>query len=137
MRGFKINKIDRRGEISTPIITILVTVAALAVTGMAITWMASTGSAASMQGALIIIGTPVVQNDTLYMTLKNIGTADANLVSCTLNFTISSNFIPSTIKAGESVALQVKFSQSFAHGQTIKGSLSTNQGTLQFSAFSQ
>ncbi|MCX8182706.1 MAG: hypothetical protein N3D12_06260 [Candidatus Methanomethyliaceae archaeon] len=134
MRSYKI---DRKGEISTPIITILVTVAALAVTGMAITWMTSTGSAASMQGALIIIGTPVVQNDTLYMTVKNIGTADANLVSCNLNSTISNNFTPSTVKAGESVALQVKFSQPFAAGQIIKGSLSTNQGTLKFSALSQ
>ncbi len=130
-------RIDRKGEISTPIITILVTVAALAVTGMAITWMASTGSAASMQGALIIIGTPVVQNDTLYMTLKNIGTADANLVSCNLNSTVSSNFTPSTIRAGESASLQVKFSQPFPPGQSVRGTLSTDQGTLQFSALSQ
>lgn len=134
MRSFRR---DKRGEISTPIITILVTVAALAVTGMAITWMASTGSAASMQGALIIIGTPVVQNDTLYMTVKNIGTADASLVSCNLNSVSSSNFTPNSIGAGESVALQVKFSQSFTPGQTLKGALSTNQGTLQFSALSQ
>jgi hypothetical protein len=134
MRG---KRIDKKGEISTPIITILVTVAALAVTGMAITWMASTGSAASMQGALIIIGTPVVQNDTLYMTVKNIGTADASLVSCNLNSTTSSNFTPSIIRAGESVSLQVKFSQPFSPGHTLRGTLSTNQGTLQFSALSQ
>ena len=77
---------------------------------MAITWMASTGSATSIQGALTIIGTLVVQDDMLYMTVKNIGTAEAVLVSCNLNSIISNNFIPSTIKAGESLALQVKFS---------------------------
>ncbi len=128
---------DRKGEISTPIITILVTVAALAVTGMAITWMASTGSAASTQGALIIIGTPVVQNDTLYMTVKNIGTAGAKLDSCHLNSSASTAFTPSIIKAGESVALKVVFTESFPPGQTFKGSLSSDQGTLQFSALSQ
>ncbi|MGQ9758971.1 MAG: hypothetical protein ACUVQ5_00130 [Candidatus Methanomethylicaceae archaeon] len=134
MRSIRVGK---RGEISTPIITILVTVAALAVTGMAITWMASTGFAASTQGALIIIGTPVIQNDTLYMTLKNIGTADATLVSCRLNFSTSSNFSSSIVRAGESVAINVIFPQPFTPGLTLKGSLSTNQGTLQFSALSQ
>jgi hypothetical protein len=134
MRG---KRIDKKGEISTPIITILVTVAALAVTGMAITWMASTGSAASMQGALIIIGTPVVQNDTLYMTVKNIGTVDAKMDSCNLNSTLSSSFTPNIIRAGESVSLQVKFSQPFSPGQTVRGTIITDQGTLQFSALSQ
>lgn len=130
-------RVDKKGEISTPIITILVTVAALAVTGMAITWMASTGSAASTQGALLIIGTPIVQNDTLYMTLKNIGTADAKLVSCHLNSSTSNSFDPNSVRAGESIALKVTFTQAFTPGLTIKGSLRTDQGTLQFSAISQ
>ena len=37
----KIIRENKKGEISTPIITILVTVAALAVTGVAITWKTS------------------------------------------------------------------------------------------------
>jgi len=131
-----INK-SKRGEISTPIITILVTVAALAVTGMAITWMASTGSVASNQGALIIIGTPVVQNNTLYLTLKNIGTANATLVSCHLGSVSSTSFSPTVITAGNSTAGTIVFDSAFTSGQTLKGSLSTDQGTLQFSAYVQ
>jgi len=128
---------NRRGEISTPIITILVTVAALAVTGMAITWMASAGSVASNQGALMIIGSPVVQDDALYLTLKNIGTANAALNSCRLGNATSTNFSPSVITAGNSTAVTVVFGSAFTSGQTLKGSLSTNQGTLQFSAYVQ
>ena len=127
----------RKGEISTPIITILVTVAALAVAGMAISWMASTGAMASNQGVVIIIGSPVVQNDTLYFTLKNIGTADSDLRTCLLGTTRSQNISPLIIPAGVSIPVTVDFANTFNSGQTLKGSLVTTQGTVQFSAFVQ
>ncbi len=127
----------RRGEISTPIITILVTVAALAVTGMAISWMASAGTAASSQGALIVLGTPIAHGNTLYLTLKNIGTANATLISCSLGSQTSQAFSAALVTAGSSSAISVTFSSTFTPGQTLKGLVSTDQGTVQFSAFSQ
>ena len=128
---------NKKGEISTPIITILVTVAALAVTGVAITWMISTGTAASNQGAVIVIGSPVVQNDTLFMTVKNIGNANTTLSSCHLGSSSSTLFTPVLIPAGDSTVLTVNFNNTFTTGQTLKGSLNTNQGILQFSAYVQ
>ncbi|MDI9643879.1 MAG: hypothetical protein QFX35_01520 [Candidatus Verstraetearchaeota archaeon] len=126
---------NKRGEISTPIITILVTVAALAVTGIVVSWMLSTGASASNQGALMIVGSPVVQNDTLYMTVRNIGNADAAVSSCLLgNYTGNANY---TIRAGESRVLQFDFNITFNTGTILRGALNTDQGTLIFSAYVQ
>lgn len=133
-RGFEAPK---KGEISTPIITILVTVAALAVTGMTISWMASTGAMASSQGAIIILGSPVVQNDTLYLTLKNIGTASTTISTCILGGMSSTDMSQAVIPAGNSTAISVGFGSPFTSGQVLKGSIITNQGTYQFSAFVQ
>ena len=72
-----------RGEISTPIVAILVTVAALAVTGIAIAWMTKVGFTASQQGILTIIGTATVSESgsDLYVTftVKNLGTKNATM----------------------------------------------------------
>ncbi|MCQ5377378.1 MAG: hypothetical protein NO516_04930 [Candidatus Methanomethylicia archaeon] len=128
---------SKKGEISTPIITILVTVAALAVTGVAITWMISTGTSASSQGAIIVIGSPVVQNDTLYVTVKNIGNTNTALSSCLLGDSSVAISPPRSISAGESTVLTIGFNQTFASGQTLRGSLNTNQGIYQFTAYVQ
>lgn len=111
--------------------------AALAVTGMAVSWMASAGTAASSQGALIVLGTPVAHDDTLYLTLKNIGTANATLISCNLGSQTSQMFSPTSVSAGNSSAISVTFSSPFTPDQTLRGLINTNQGTIQFSAFSQ
>lgn len=127
---------SRRGEISTPIITILVTVAALAVTGIAVSWMLSTGAAAANQGALMIVGSPVVQGDTLYLTVRNIGNADASISSCLLGERTATS--TDVIQAGQSKVLSITFSgASFDTGTILKGSLNTDQGILPFSAFVQ
>lgn len=128
--------ISKRGEISTPIITILVTVAALAVTGIAVSWMLSTGAAAANQGALMIVGSPVVQSDTLYLTVRNIGNANASVSSCLLG--TKSVAFTDVIQAGQSRVLSINFSgASFTTGTILKGSLNTDQGILPFSAFVQ
>ncbi len=126
---------SKRGEISTPIITILVTVAALAVTGVAISWMVSTGTSASSQGAIIIVGSPIIQGDTLYMTAKNIGNANTTITACRIGSDATSTITPAVIVPGGSAVLQIDFNKSFAAGTTVKGSLETNQGILQFSAY--
>ena len=129
------NRMSKRGEISTPIITILVTVAALAVTGIAVSWMLSTGAAAANQGALMIVGSPVVQNDTLYLTVRNIGNANASIASCLLGG--HTQTLSTTVPAGKSQVLNISFGTSFLTGTILKGSLNTDQGILPFSAFVQ
>ncbi len=110
--------------------------AALAVTGIAVSWMLSTGAAAANQGALMIVGSPVVQGDTLYLTVRNIGNADASVSSCLLGSkSANSNQV---IQAGESKVLSITFSEAnFPPGTILKGSLNTDQGILPFSAFVQ
>jgi hypothetical protein len=135
-------KLDRRGDISSPIIVILVTVAALAVAGMAIAWMASTGSRASSQGSLVVVGTPSVSGNNLYITLKNMGNADVTLSNVTLstggtspNYYYATAFNPSsTVTAGSSAGITVTLTASPTSGAVLLGSLLTSQGTIQFSA---
>jgi len=129
--------LSKRGEISTPIITILVTVAALAVTGVAISWMVSTGTSAASQGVAIIVGSPVIQNNTLHMTVKNIGNANTTITACRIGSGAASTITPAVITPGDSKVLEIAFGVSFAAGSTVKGALETNQGILQFSAYVQ
>jgi hypothetical protein len=136
-------KLDRRGDISSPIIVILVTVAALAVAGMAIAWMASTGSRASSQGSLEVIGTPALTGNTLYLTLKNVGTASVTLVNATITISstnyYASTLSPSPIAAGDSKAVTITFTGSLSTtaGTPYPVSLLTNEGTVQFTAIAQ
>jgi len=129
--------LSKRGAISTPIITILVTVAALAVTGVAISWMVSAGTSAASQGAAIIVGSPVIQSDTLYMTVKNIGNANTTITACRIGSEAASTITPAVITPGDSRVLEITFGESFTAGSTVKRALETNQGILQFSAYVQ
>jgi hypothetical protein len=132
-------KLDRRGDISSPIIVILVTVAALAVAGMAIAWMASTGSRASSQGSLVVVGTPTVTagtSSTLYITLKNLGNAVVNVAS--IKLANSTATINQNITAGASLALTPSLTGStFSSGNTYQGTVISDAGTIQFSALCQ
>ena len=134
MRTLKLNK---KGDISSPIIVILVTVAALAVAGMAIAWMASTGSRASSQGSLVVIGTPTVTTSgSLYMTVKNLGNVLVSISSVKLG-TYSTSVTP-TINPGSSAALTITFtSASFTSGNTYQGTVVSDAGTVQFTALCQ
>ena len=140
MRTLKL-KLDRRGDISSPIIVILVTVAALAVAGMAIAWMASTGSRASSQGSLAVVGTPSVSGNSLYITLKNMGNADVTLLNVTLStggtsptYYYATLFSSTNVAAGSSAGITVTLTQPPPSGAVLLGSLLTSQGTIQFSA---
>jgi hypothetical protein len=138
-------KLDRRGDISSPIIVILVTVAALAVAGMAIAWMASTGSRASSQGSLIVVGTPTVTStspSTLYITIKNIGNADATISSIrvgssTVYGTYSTTF---SIPAGSYYSTPISLTMtggSFNSSNIYPGTIVSSVGTILFSALCQ
>ena len=138
MRTLKL-KLDRRGDISSPIIVILVTVAALAAAGMAIAWMASTGSRASSQGSLTVVGTPTVtagNSSTLYITLKNLGNVAVSVTSVKLG--AASTITNSTINPGASSALTITLTGgSYTSGNTYQGTVVSDAGTVQFSAICQ
>ena len=137
-------KLDRKGDISSPIIVILVTVAALAVAGMAIAWMASTGARASSQGSLVVIGTPAVSGNVLTITVKNMGNTDATISNVSLStgdtsptyyYATAGGINPTAVSAGTSVGITITLTGTpSASTQTLLGSLLTNQGTLQFTA---
>jgi len=136
MRTLKLNK---KGDISSPIIVILVTVAALAVAGMAIAWMASTGSRASSQGSLVVIGTPTVTSTspyTLYITIKNLGNADATV---TLVKVGSGTYgTPFPVNAGQSYATPITLTGgTYTSGTTYAGTIASTVGTVQFTALCQ
>jgi hypothetical protein len=130
-------KLDRRGDISSPIIVILVTVAALAVAGMAIAWMASTGSRASSQGSLTVVGTPTVTTSgTLYITVKNLGNAAVSITSVKLG--AGSASVTQSINPGASSALTITLTGgSYTSGNTYQGTVVSDAGTVQFSAICQ
>jgi len=131
-------KLDRRGDISSPIIVILVTVAALAVAGMAIAWMASTGSRASSQGSLIVVGTPTVTTSgTLYITIKNLGNTDVTVTLVKVGSSTNNTVIP-VITAGSYYATPITLtSGAFTSGTTYAGMIVSSAGTVQFTALCQ
>ncbi|MCS7098200.1 MAG: hypothetical protein NZ922_04410 [Candidatus Methanomethyliaceae archaeon] len=134
---------NKRGDISSPIIVILVTVAALAVAGMTVAWMASTGASSATTGALVVIGSPMVSSNNLMITIKNLGSSQAILqnASITINNVIyfASSIVPNAINSGESRAILITLtgSPSPQSGQIYYGSLMTNHGTLAFTAIGQ
>lgn len=134
---------DKRGDISSPIIVILITVAALAVAGMTVAWMTSTGVSSVTTGALVIIGTPAISSNNLMITVKNLGPSQAMIqnASIAINNTtyFAGNIAPSTINSGESrvVLITLIGSPSPQSGQIYYGSLMTNHGTLAFTAIAQ
>ncbi|MCX8169908.1 MAG: hypothetical protein N3D72_02345 [Candidatus Methanomethyliaceae archaeon] len=130
---------NKRGDISSPIIVILVTVAALAVAGMTVAWMASTGARVANQGSLIVLGTPTLTsglNPTLLMTVKNIGTAQVNISAVrisTYSASINQNVAP-----GSSLIISVIINNFTSQsGQTYNGTLLTDAGTIAFLAYCQ
>jgi hypothetical protein len=156
MRMRKIIK-SKKGDISAPIITVLLIIASIAIATLVIAWMYGIGSTMSKQGNLVVIGTPVIQpaganTYTLYITLKNGGNVDVRILGFTLsgvtitisNAVLVSGTITATytsisgiiIKAGETVQLRITFSAS-ALPSNIQGLLQTDAGNLPFQAILQ
>ncbi len=52
---------SRRGDISTPLITVLIIIASVAIAAILIAWMYGVGLAASSQSQLVVIGTPLLK----------------------------------------------------------------------------
>ncbi len=146
----------KRAEISTPIIAILVTVAALAVTGIAVAWMVKVGSSAAKQGVLSVTGTAVLTYDInngvyhLTFTIRNIGNQPARLLAVQVLSSppIQLNATNTEVDGqSASLAISVDTSAHVVHivipetaipapsSEVVPVTLHTDQGSITFSAY--
>ncbi|MFP3190592.1 MAG: hypothetical protein RXR31_04540 [Thermoproteota archaeon] len=135
----------RRGDISGPIVAVLLIIASIAIASVVITWMYSLGTSASKQGALLVVGTPVIakngNNYTLYITVKNSGNVPVNVTGVIVNgvpWTIISN-TPNlvTVGVGAVVSFSASYSTSITLNTNVNGVLQTTAGTIPFVAIVQ
>ncbi len=134
----------RKGDISGPIVAVLLIIASIAIASVVITWMYNLGTSASKQGALLIEGTPVIVKDTnsytLYITVKNAGNIPVNITSVIIN-NITWNISGTTtlsINPGAVVSFSAIPSTTITlSSQTVNGVLQTSAGTIPFVAIVQ
>lgn len=146
---------SRRGDISAPVITILLVIASISIAALVISWLFGVGIASSKQSMIVISGTPIVQQTstgyTLYITVRNIGNVAVNVTgvilfipvgtttptsTITTTATLSTSTLNSVILPGETKQLQYTFSASPAKigVSRIDGLLLTTAGQIPFSA---
>lgn len=145
----------KRAEISTPIIAILVTVAALAVTGIAIAWMVKVGTSAAKQGVLSVTGTAILTydpNNGLYhltFTIRNIGNQPAKLLAVQIASSppIKLDTSNTSIDGESSLIIPTDLSSHVVHiaipetsiptplSEVVQVTLHTDQGSITFSAY--
>jgi hypothetical protein len=139
---------SKKGDISAPIITVLLIIASIAIATIVIAWMYGMGSTVSKQGNLVILGTPVIQatgsnSYTLYITLKNAGNVAVTInsiqikVSATSVIQTTSINPTNTIDTGSTVSLTVTFTSTTPLPPQVNGLLITSAGIIPFSAISQ
>ncbi|HIQ03810.1 MAG TPA: hypothetical protein EYH40_05265 [Desulfurococcales archaeon] len=145
----------KRAEISTPIIAILVTVAALAVTGIAVAWMVKVGTSAAKQGVLSITGTAILTYDPndgsyhLTFTIRNIGNQPAKLLAVQIASSppIKLNSTNTSVDGESSLIIPTDSSSHIVHivvpetsiptpsSEVVQVILHTDQGSITFSAY--
>jgi hypothetical protein len=139
MRMRKIIK-SKKGDISAPIITVLLIIASIAIATLVISWMYGLGSTMSKQGTLVVVGTPVIQpaggQYTLYITLKNGGNTAVTILGLSLS-NIGPVPISEIIEAGQTKSLQILFSYSGPLPNVVQGLIQTDAGNIPFQAVVQ
>jgi hypothetical protein len=140
MRMRKIIK-SKKGDISAPIITVLLIIASIAIATLVISWMYGLGSTMSKQGTLVVVGTPVIQPTggeqyTLYITLKNGGNTAVTISGISLS-NIGPVPISESIEAGKTRSLQILFSYSGPLPNVVQGLIQTDAGNIPFQAVVQ
>ncbi|MEM1573729.1 MAG: hypothetical protein QXY96_04505 [Candidatus Methanomethylicaceae archaeon] len=133
---------NKRGDISSPIIVVLVTVTALAIAGIAIAWMTSTGLSATRQGSIIVLGTPILSliNNThsnLFITLKNIGNVPVKISEVRIGNATSFLNTSLIINPGNTDYYTIIMNLSINSSQSYNGILITSAGTIPFIAYCQ
>jgi hypothetical protein len=131
---------SKKGDISAPIITVLLIIASIAIATLVIAWMYGLGSTMSKQGTLVVVGTPVIQpaggQYTLYITLKNGGNTAVTILGLSL-----SNIGPvpysETIEAGQTKSLQIPLPYGGSLPNVVQGVIQTDAGNIPFQAIVQ
>lgn len=124
---------SKKGDISAPIIAVLLIIASISIATLIISWMYGIGTTASKQGNLSIVGTPVIQGNKLYITIKNNGNVDVTIKNVIIEgvaYTINNVILPSETKT-----LNVTVT-TFTTTQ-VEGILETDAGMIPFIAVVQ
>jgi len=134
-------RLDRRG-ISYGLVFILITVAALAVAAMLIGPMIRMGSAGGKQAVLQVVGTPTIQGQRVYLTVRNIGTLAAQVTHVAYAGQQASVAVlagSNPVQPGASTTFYADFPANTFQtaGATYELTLITDQGTIAFTAYKQ
>ncbi|RLE57141.1 MAG: hypothetical protein DRJ40_02145 [Thermoprotei archaeon] len=122
---------DRVG-ISYPMTMLLITVIAIAATVIAGYFFYHVAQVTAKQPLAMVLGTPVVINGVLYVTLKNVGTANLEVYGFVGVGGVSGT-INEIIKPGEVKTLEISLSGEIT-GSIVKGVLKTNAGEIAITA---
>jgi hypothetical protein len=137
---------NRRGDISAPVITILLVIASISIAALVISWLFGVGIATSKQASLVVVGTPTMQlqstSAVLYITLKNAGNVDATINGITISLsttTVPGTISTTTIPAGQTVSLTVTFTNANipSNVNQVSGVILSTAGTIPFIAVIQ
>jgi hypothetical protein len=132
---------SKKGDISAPIITVLLIIASIAIATLVISWMYGLGSTMSKQGTLVVVGTPVIQpageQYTLYITLKNGGNTAVTILGLSLSNIGPVPISEITIEAGQTKSLQILFTYSGPLPNVVQGLIQTDAGNIPFQAVVQ
>jgi hypothetical protein len=132
---------SKKGDISAPIITVLLIIASIAIATLVISWMYGLGSTMSKQGTLVVVGTPVIQpaggQYTLYITLKNGGNTAVTILGLSLSNIGSVPVDGITIEAGQTRSLQILLPYGGPLPNVVQGLIQTDAGNIPFQAVVQ
>lgn len=133
----------KRGDLSAPVLAIIVTIGVIAAGLVIMAWFWWFAPTAGKTGAIMISGTPVLFYDKnnnegrLILTIKNTGNIDVNVdkvIILGVEGTIQ-NGSPKIIPPGESRSLTVTFTGISVGGRaSVEGVILTDAGTYTFTA---
>lgn len=124
-----------RADLSGPVLAIIITVAIIAAgLGVAVYFWYIAPTVAKTP-TLVIVGEPAIVGDSLYITVKNIGSKDVTIQSLVLGG--QSFSVNEVIQAGTEKALEIGIAGATVPSNAIvaEGVLLTTAGTYPFSAY--
>ncbi len=143
---------SKRGDISAPIITMILVIASISIAALIVSWLYGVGISASKQAQLIIIGTPTIQQNAssfiLYITVKNTGTVAASIISVsvtdgtttytTKNFIVGDSRTTTIgVSPGATISFAALFNATLPRTFQLQGVLQSTAGTTPFIAVVQ
>lgn len=123
-----------RADLSGPVLAIIVTVAIIAAGLGVLAYFWYLAPTASKTPTLSIIGEPAILGNTLYMTVKNLGSQDVTVLKVAIggqSFDVTMN----PIQPGAEASIEVVLDQVTLTGNVVEGVLITTAGTYPFSAY--